>query len=140
MVRQREILSYPLFDHATITGEKIEQLVIAIADEAANLSSEFKFEDFFQESLGIIGLAFSFDGHASDTITVVAQFKYGNRTPWGLTTQTVMSAKAANTDQFQRIDIQSGWRDYLPFEKIRFTLTKSGTNGACTAIGRIVRL
>jgi len=139
-VRNPEQLSYALFDHETITGEKVAQKVIAAADETANYSSEFSFDEFFQNTLGIIGLAMELDGNASDTITVVVEFYYGKGMTWGTKTITLLNAVAANTNQYVRIDIQSGWRDYLPFNKIRFKITKTGTNGTCTIKSRIQRV
>ena len=76
----------------------------------------------------------------TDTITVTAEFYYGRNTTWGVTSVVVMNAKAANTNNFQRVDIMSGWRDYIPFDKRRFKVQKTGTNGACDVISRIVRL
>lgn len=140
MVRQREMLSEAMFNHSTITGYGVERLVIDATDETANNSAEFRFDKYFQGSLGIIGIDVELDGNASDTMTVTAQFKYGPRTTWGVQSQTVLNAVACNTNNFKRIDIQSGWRDHLPFDKVRFQFQKSGTNGACTVIARLVRL
>ena len=142
-VRQPELLAYYLFDHPTITGEKVSRKTIAASDETANYSSEFKYDQFFQNTLGIIGLAMKFDGDASDTITVVLEYKYGDDLDWttSATTVTLHSAVAGNVGfKFIRLDIEEGWRDNLPFEKLRFKITKTGTNGACVITSRIVRV
>jgi len=140
LVRHPEMLTFPLFDHTQVTGEKVEQLTIAIADVAANYSSEFRFDQFIQNSQGILGLVMEFDGHASDTIVVKVEFNYGARTTWGVKSITVLDGVAANTNQYERLDILSGWRDYIPFEKMRFSITKTGANGACPIIARLTRM
>ena len=139
-VRYPEMLTFPLFDHASITGEKSELKTIAIADVAANYSSEFRFDDFIQNSQGILGLVMEFNGSASDTVTVTVEFYYGSRTTWGVKSITVISSVAANTNQFERLDILSGWRDYIPFEKMRFNITKTGANAALPIIARLTRM
>ena len=139
-VRQPEMLSFPLFDHVTITGEKTEYKTIAIADEAANYSSVFDFDDFVQNTLGIIGLAIEFNGNASDTIVVIVEFLYGERLTWGAKSMTLLNGVAGNTNQFVRLDIQSTWRDYLPFQKMRFKITKTGTNAAGPILARFTRI
>ena len=139
-VRYPEMLTFPLFDHASITGEKSELKTIAIADVAANYSSEFRFDTFIQNSQGILGLVMEFDGSASDTVTVTVQFNYGARTTWGVKSLTVIDGVNANTNQFERLDILSGWRDYIPFEKMRFVITKTGANAALPIIARLTRM
>ena len=139
-VRYPEMLTFPLFDHASITGEKSELKTIAIADEAANYSSEFRFDDFIQNSQGILGLVMEFGGNASDTVVVAVEFYYGARTTWGVKSLTVIDGVNANTNQFERLDILSGWRDYIPFEKMRFNITKTGANAALPIIARLTRM
>ena len=90
--------------------------------------------------MGIIGLAMELDGNASDTITVLIEFYYGDKLTWGTKTITLLNAVAANTNQFVRIDIQNSWRDYIPFSKVRFKITKTGANAACTILSRITRI
>ena len=139
-VRFPELLSYPLFNHTVIDGTKVEQLTIGASDETDQYSSEFKYDDFFQNTLGIIGIAMELNGNASDTITVILEYFYGKSLTWATNTLTIFNGVNANTNQYKRLDIMANWRDYLPFQKIRFKITKTGTNAACVITSRIIRV
>jgi hypothetical protein len=136
----KDYLDTPAFDHATITGDIAETKVIAAATETAFYSRELKYNKWFIDTEGIMGVLVECDGNASDTLAVTIQFHYGGSTSWGTSDITLVAAQACNTNAYYRIDIQSTFRNYMPFYKMRIKYQKTGTNAALTVKSRITRV
>jgi hypothetical protein len=134
---QAKINSLPIFENSNITGDFLEGLVIAAADETTHAGRPISY-DIIGRSTGIIGLAVETSGNASDLMTIVAQFHYGIGTTYTTKTITITSSHACNTNNFYRLDINSSWRNIIPFMKMKFTFTKTGTNASCTVKSRLV--
>lgn len=125
-----------VFENSNITGDFLEGLTIAAADEAVNNGRSLGY-NYIGRATGIFGLLVECSGNASDTLTVVAQFAYGTSV-WTTKTITLTSTHACNTSNFYRLDTNSSWRNVIPFMKMRFTFTKTGANALCVVKSRLV--
>lgn len=129
-------VSLPIFENPNITGDYLEGLVIAASVETIHYGRPIGYS-YIGNSTGLIGLVVECSGSESDTLTIVAQFDYGTGA-WTTETITLSSSHAGNASNLYRLDINSSWRDVIPFMRMRFTFTKSGTNAICTVKSRLV--
>jgi len=135
------IQSVPLFEHPSVEGDHVVVRTMAAANGTLT-SREFKFEDFFHRSQGIFKLSWTLEGGAGDTIAVKAQFYDGDRLSWATNELTIKAAtdvSGTETGYSERIDILNDFRNYVPFDSVRFVFTKAGDEtGTCTIKARLV--
>jgi len=106
-------------------------------------SREFSYNDIFQNSNGMIGLAVSCSGDSNDKLGIKLSFSYGGSLGY-IKEVTLMprtsNGLACNSSGFYRIDINKDFRNAIPFDKMKIVLGKYGDNADCTVKARLIIL
>ena len=136
----KDYLDTPAFDHPAITGDIVERKTIDSDDETAFYSRTLEYNQWFINTEGIIGILVECDGNASDTLAVTVQFNYGGTSSWTTSSIDLVTDLACNTSAYYRLDIQTNFRNYIPFAKMRIKYQKTGTNAALNIKSRITRV